>query len=74
MIEVNDETLMPTKESIDAFVNSLKEKKKYLFKGGKIATMVDEKPVTNNPIEKKFNQMSTAEQLNSLKDDFSALV
>jgi len=74
MIEVNEETLQPIQESVDNFVNSLKEQKKYLFKGGKVAPMADAKPGVNTPKDKTLKQMSNEERLAAMQSSFSALV
>ena len=74
MIEVNEETLQPIQESVDNFVNSLKEQKKYLFKGGKVAPMADAKPGVNAPKDKTLKQMSNEERLAAMQSSFQALV
>ena len=74
MIEVNEDTLQPVQESVDSFVNSLKEKKKYLFKGGKVAPMADANPGVNPTKGKTIKQMSTEERLAAMQDSFNALV
>jgi len=74
MIEVNEETLQPIQESVDNFVNSLKEQKKYLFKGGKVAPMADAKPGVNAPKDKTIKQMSNEERLAAMQSSFQALV
>jgi len=74
MIEVNEETLQPIQESVDNFVNSLKEQKKYLFKGGKVAPMADAKPGVNAPKDKTLKQMSHEERLAAMQSSFQALV
>lgn len=68
MIEVNEETLEPTKESIHNFVNSLKENKNYLFKGKKVAPMADSKPGIDKPLNKTFNQMNANEKQKAFGD------
>lgn len=73
MIEVDEETLEPVKETIHSFVDSLKEKKKYLFKGHKVASMADSKPSIDKPTPKTFNQMSDKEKAEALKASLSQL-
>lgn len=73
MIEVDEEEMMPRKESIHAFVDSLREKKKYLFKGAKVASMADTKPTIEKPKPKTFNQMSDAEKQDYMKKVLSGL-
>jgi len=68
MIEVNDETLMPTSDSINSFVNSLKESKTYLFKGKKVASMADTKPTIDKPLNKSLKQMSDNERKQAMSD------
>lgn len=74
MIEINDVTLQPVQESIDNFVSSLKEQKKYLFKGGKIPAMADAKPSINQPKEKTMKNMSEEERIEAMKSSISALI
>lgn len=62
MIEVDEESLEPVGESVQNFVNSLKEKKKYLFKGHKVPSMADSKPPSDNP-SPKYN---SKEEMNKL--------
>lgn len=73
MIEADEETLEPNKESIKNFVDSLREKKTYLFKGNKVASMADAKPTIEKPKPKTFNQMSNAEKQEYMKNALSAL-
>ena len=73
MIEVDEETLEPIGESVEKFVNSLKEKKKYLFKGHKLPSMADGKPGINKPVEKNINQMSKQEAIEAMRSSFQEL-
>lgn len=62
LIEIPEGDLEPTKESIQSFVNSLKEEKKYLFKGNTVKAMADNKPAIDKPINKTVAQMNEAER------------
>lgn len=73
MIEVDEETLEPVKESVHAFVDSLKEKKKYLFKGNKVASMADSKPSIDKPQPKSLKQMTAQERAEYLKQSLTVL-
>lgn len=52
-IEVDEDSLKPSQESIDTFVNSLREKKPYLFRPQKVAPMADAKPSVQKEAPKK---------------------
>lgn len=73
MIEVDEETLEPVKESVQSFVNALKENKKYLFKGHKIATMADTKPSIEKPQERSVKNMNMDERKTLLKNALASL-
>jgi len=73
MIEIDDDSLEPVAESVQKFVDSLRNDKKYLFKGHKVASMADTKPSTEKPREKTLAQMSEAERRQLLKDSLSSL-
>lgn len=73
MIEVDEETLEPNMESIHKFVDSLKENKKYLFKGNKVASMADTKPSVERPTDKPISQMTEAEKRDYLKSQLGSM-
>ena len=73
MIEIDETTLEPNMESIHKFVDSLKENKKYLFKGNKVASMADTKPSVERPNEKSIAQMTNAEKQEYLKAQLGSL-
>ena len=73
MIEIDEEKLAPTKESIHKFVDSLKEEKKYLFKGHKVASMADTKPTMEKPVQKTIKQLSQKEREDKMKELLSSL-
>ena len=68
MIEVDEDSLEPVTESVQNFVNSLKEKKKYLFKGHKVASMADSKPSADRPNQKP---LSKDEKNQLIKDEIA---
>ena len=73
MIEIDEGELMPTKESVQSFVNSLKEDKKYLFKGNTVKAMADTKPAIDKPINKTVAQMSLAERKEYIMQQLSSI-
>lgn len=73
MIEVDEDSLEPIGESIHKFVDTLKSEKKYLFKGNKIASMADDKPAVNKPVNKSIAQMNENEKKEFLKQALSGL-
>ena len=73
MIEADEETLEPNRESIKNFVDSLREKKTYLFKGNKVASMADAKPTIEKTKPKTFNQMNDTEKQEYMKNALSVL-
>lgn len=73
MIEIDEETLEPTSQSIQSFVDSLKNDKKYLFKGNKIAAMADTKPAIDKPREKQLNQMTKDELADFMRNSLGQL-
>lgn len=62
IVEYDEETLKPTDESINTFLNSLKEKKPHLFASKVVKPMADAKPVIEKPVHKPLHQMSKAER------------
>lgn len=73
MIEVDEETLEPIAESVHQFVDALKDKKKYLFKGHKVASMADTNVGIEKPKPKTISQMSVSERQKVLKESIAAL-
>lgn len=73
MIEIPDGELEPTKESIHSFVNSLKEDKKYLFKGNTVKSMADTKPAIEKPTNKTVAQMNAAERKEYMMQQLSSI-
>jgi len=73
MIEIPDGELEPTKESIQSFVNSLKEDKKYLFKGNTVKSMADTKPAIEKPTNKTVAQMNAAERKEYMMQQLSSI-
>jgi len=73
MIEIPDGELEPTKESIHSFVNSLKEDKKYLFKGNTVKSMADTKPAIEKPTNKTVAQMNAAERKEYVMQQLSGI-
>jgi len=71
MIEVNEETLIPTSESVIKFVDSLKADKAHLFKGKKVAAMADSKPTVDKPLIKNFAQMNEQEKKQAMSDQIA---
>ena len=67
MIEYNEETNEPIVETVQKFVDTLKEEKKYLFKGNKVASMADSKPSIDKPVAKSVSQMSAEERKQHMK-------
>lgn len=61
MIEVEEGSLEPTQESVVSFVNTLREKKDYMFAGKKLAPMGDANPTISKPVIKPLAQMSREE-------------
>lgn len=68
MIEVDEESLKPVKESVDMFVGKLREVKPYLFKNKKVASMGDARPSIDKPIQKDVKQMNQDERKALLKE------
>lgn len=73
MIEINEDSLEPTSESVQKFVDTLKADKKYLFKGHKVTSMADEKPSTSKPQTKKIESMTKDELIEFSKSNVSSL-
>jgi len=73
MIEIPDGELEPTKESIHSFVNSLKEDKKYLFKGNTVKSMADTKPAIEKTTNKTVAQMNAAERKEYMMQQLSSI-
>ena len=73
MIEINEDSLEPTAESVQKFVDTLKADKKYLFKGHKVASMADTKPTTNKPQTKRLESMTREEMKEYMKTNVSSL-
>jgi vacuolar-type H+-ATPase subunit I/STV1 len=73
LIEVDEDSLQPTPDSVKKFVDSLKNDKKYLFKGQKVASMADAKPSTESPRTKTLAQMTDTERKEALKSSLSQL-
>lgn len=73
MIEIDDDSLEPVAESVQKFVDSLRNDKKYLFKGHKVASMADSKPTADKPREKTLAQMSDSERRKILQDSLRNL-
>lgn len=73
MIEINEDSLEPTTESVQKFVDTLKTDKKYLFKGHKVANMADTKPVTSKPVTKNIEQMTREELREYSKNNVASL-
>ena len=73
LIEIPEGDLEPTKESIQSFVNSLKEEKKYLFKGNTVKAMADTKPAIDKPINKTVAQMNAAERKDYMMQQLSSI-
>lgn len=73
MIEIDEDDLQPTPESVKKFVDSLKNDKKYLFKGQKVASMADAKPAIEGTKTKTLAQMTDAERKEALKSSLSQL-
>ena len=70
-LQVDDETLKPTPESVQDFVNSLKSEKGHLFKNPKVSPMADSKPAIDKPREKTLKQMSNSERESFLKEQIA---
>lgn len=68
MIELDEESLAPTAESVEAFVNKLKEEKSYLFQGKKPAAMADAKPVVDHARTKNFTNMNASEKQSAFQE------
>lgn len=73
MIEIDEDNLEPVAASIQRFVDTLKEEKKYLFKGNKVASMADTKPAIDKPIAKNLAQMSDQERRQHMKQLLSSV-
>ena len=73
MIEISDDELAPVEDSVKRFVDSLKEDKKYLFKGNKVASMADSKPAIDKPQQKTLAQMNEAEKKDYMKQVLSTV-
>ena len=65
LIKIDEETF--SFEGIADAVNSLREKKNYLFDTGKKTSMVDGRPGMGKPKTKSLNEMSMNEKLEALK-------
>jgi hypothetical protein len=70
-IEVNEETLEPTIESVEKFVSSLRSEKEYFFKGKKVASMADSKAIIDKPLTKNFAQMTEQEKKQAMSDQIA---
>lgn len=73
MIEVDEESLKPQRESVEKFVSSLREQKPYLFKGKKVAAMADAKASIDKPVNKSLGQMNDNERKEMLRQALSQL-
>lgn len=73
LIEVDEERLSPSKESVEKFVNSLREKKPYLFKNKKVAAMADAKPGTDKPVHKSMQNMTMEERKQAMRQALEQL-
>lgn len=73
MIEYNEETNEPVIETVQKFVDTLKEEKKYLFKGSKLPSMADSKASIDRPMPKNVSQMSDTERKQHMRDLLSTI-
>lgn len=73
MIEIDEDSLTPTSDSVQKFVDSLKADKKYLFRGNNVAKMADTKPTVTKPETKKLESMTREEMRSYMKNNVSSL-
>ena len=73
MLEIDEDSLSPTEESVKLFVDSLKKDKTYLFKGHEVPSMSDTKPTVEKPKPKSIKQLSQKEREDKMKELISSL-
>lgn len=73
-IEIDEDTLEPVSESVHKFVDTLRNEKKYLFKGQKIPPMSDAKVGVEKPKQKPMSRMGKDELKQELAKSLQGLI